>query len=112
MNESISDSIEIIKKTQNLVAMTIGISMGGLMLIYFFTFSMFADSGYSMILWFQGISSLIFMIIYVFINKISFKFALLRHRGKFSSQPWFSKLTNAHINQSYEIIAKSLEGNN
>lgn len=56
--------------------------MGTVLIIYFFTFALFIDKGYKLILMFQVITSLIFFIAFFYLNKIAFFFTRLLFQKK------------------------------
>jgi len=62
---------------QNRIAMTLGITMGMILIIYFFTYAMLLDRGYDGVLLFEAITSVLFIIAFFFLSRISFRLTRL-----------------------------------
>ena len=71
-DEELLQALERIQKTQNRIAMTLGITMGMILIIYFFTYAMLIDRGYDGVLLFEAITSVLFIIAFFFLNRIAF----------------------------------------
>ncbi len=61
-----------IQKTQNNICLYSAVTMGMVLIIYFFTFAMLVDKGYKLILTIQVITSIIFFISFFYLNRIAF----------------------------------------
>ena len=58
------------------------ISMGMILIVYFFTFAMLVDKGYKSILLFEIVTSIIFFASFFFLNKIAFHITRLLYRNR------------------------------
>jgi len=73
-NELDASVIEKIRKTHENMAVVIGFAFGCILSAYFFTFSMFVDQGRSGLLWFQGISSVVIIVLLFKLKHVAFFF--------------------------------------
>jgi hypothetical protein len=64
--------LQKIKKTQERIAITAGVIMGIMLSSYFFTFGMLIDRDASGALWFQIITSVLFIFGLIFLKRLSF----------------------------------------
>jgi len=69
--------IESIKKTQENIAVIIGVLFTLTMCIYFFTYAILVDKGLSGPLWMMGISSIVMLLVLFRLKPVSFFFARL-----------------------------------
>ncbi len=74
--------LQEIQKTQNNIVMYSAITMGMILIIYFFTFALLADKGYKLILLFEIVTSIIFFISFFFLNKIAFHVTRFLYRNR------------------------------
>lgn len=65
-------ALQRLHKTQARLATTLAITMGTLMVIYFFTFAMLIDKGYHSALLLELVTSILFIISFFFLNQLSF----------------------------------------
>ncbi len=70
-DEELLQALEHIQKTQNRIAMILGITMGMLLILYFFTYAMLMDRGYHGVLLFEAVTSVLFIIAFFFLTRIS-----------------------------------------
>ena len=66
------ESIATIKKTQENIAVVIGTIFALTMCVYFFTYAMLVDKGLSGGLWTMGISSVLMLLILIYLKPVSF----------------------------------------
>ncbi len=66
-------ALQRLNKAQNTIATTLAITMGTLMVTYFFTFAMLIDKGYHGALLLELITSILFIIAFFFLNELSFR---------------------------------------
>lgn len=72
-------ALQRLHKTQNAIATTLAITMGTLMVTYFFTFAMLIDKGYHGALWLEALSTLLFIIAFFYLNPLAFAIVRLIH---------------------------------
>ena len=72
MIENDTQPLQKIKKTHERVAVVAGVIMGVTMSIYFFTFSMLIDHGDAFALWFEIITSVLFLFGLIFLKRLAF----------------------------------------
>ncbi len=102
------NTIEAVKVTQNRLAMVIGIGMGILLLVYFMTFSTLVDRGASGALWFQGITSMIFIALFFVLNRLCFQIALFRHGKRLRKLPWSVYLHSEQAGKATDEIVQDV----
>ena len=69
--------IESIRKKQENIAVVIGVVFALTMCIYFFTYAMMVDKGFSGALWVMGLSSIAMLLVLIKLKQVSFFFARL-----------------------------------
>ncbi len=66
------DVIRKIKKFHEGIVVFSGVMIGVILSVYFFTFSMIIDSGSPLLLYFQIITSVLFVVVLFFLKKVAF----------------------------------------
>jgi len=77
-----SATIASITKKQENIAVVIGVTFALTLCIYFFTYAMLVDKGYSGGLWLMGISSILMLLILIYLKPVSFFLTRLWLGGK------------------------------
>lgn len=67
-----SQVIESLQQSYSNIKIFTAVPMGVLMILYFFSFATLIDKGMSGLLWFEIITSIVFLIYFVFINRAAF----------------------------------------
>jgi len=106
MQEKI-EAIEAIHKSQRRIATIIGITMGMLMSVYFFTFATLIDRGMFGILLFEIITSIGFIIAFIFLNPLSFRLTRLIHGRRHAAL--LKQLSATDINKTPEQLCDSIK---
>ena len=81
-DQSALQAIQRLHKIQNTIGTTLAITMGTLMVIYFFTFALLIDKGYHAALLVEFITSILFIIAFFFLNHLSFRVIRLIYRRR------------------------------
>lgn len=82
--------------------------MGILLILYFFTFAMLIDMGYSFLLKFEVITSIIFVITFFFLNKLSFQLTKLIYKGHASHRELLSRLIPSDVYKAPEGLQQDI----
>jgi hypothetical protein len=92
--------IQAIKKTQENIAITIGIIVIFILLFYFFTYAQLATAGWTGLLWVEGFTSLLLVYVLFRLGPIAFFFTrlLLGHRTRYREV--LATLTRADLSGS------------
>ncbi len=69
--------LEQLKKTQENIAVGLGVIIGLTLSVYFFTYAMLVDKGLSGALWLEGISSVAMVLMLIYLRQISYMLARL-----------------------------------
>ena len=90
-------SIDALKKTQENIAVVIGVFIALTLSVYFFTYAMLVDKGYSGMLWTQGISSLLMLATLLKLKRVSIFLARLLLRRKAAHKQFFATKSIADL---------------
>ncbi len=69
------DIIDRLRKTQENIAVVIGVIIALTLSIYFFTYAMLVDKGLSGLLWTQGLSAIAMVLMLIYLKPVSFLLA-------------------------------------
>lgn len=100
--------IQAIQNTQRRIAITIGIIMGVTLSTYFFTFAMLIDRGITGMLVFEAVSSVLFIVAYIFLNRISFAVTRLRYQRSRPHDELIQQMKPGDINIPAEQLITTL----
>lgn len=98
------DIIRAIQNTQRKISLITGFTMGILLILYFFTFAMLIDKGYSFLLKFEVITAIVFVITFFLLNKLSFQLTRLVYMGHSGHRQLLSKLISSDVNKTPEEL--------
>ena len=102
------DIIKTIQNTQRRISMIIGVTMGILLILYFFTFAMLIDKGYSFLIELELVTAIIFVITFFFLNKISFQITRLLYMSRSSHRQLLSQLLPGDMSKTPEDLQTDL----
>ena len=77
MSDQPQQLISSLKKTQENIAVGLGVIIGLTLSIYFFTYAMLVDKGLQGMLWTQGLSAIAMVLILIYLKQVSFLLARL-----------------------------------
>ena len=103
MSEPMLQAIEHVKKTHANMVVALGISIGVILGIYFFTFPQFLDRAPSVVT-FQAISSLFLFAAFFFLKRIAFLLTRLRLVGKPECKIVLKAVSVADVDKEAEVI--------
>jgi len=106
MQEKIQ-AIAAIHKTQRRISTISGITMGMIMSVYFFTFATLLDRGLFGALLFEIITSIGFIIAFLFLNPLSFRLTRLIHGRRHAAL--LEQLSPTDINKTPEQLCESIK---
>jgi len=101
------NAIEAIQKTQRRIAVTTGVIMGVLMSVYFFSFATLIDHGMFGALLVEIITSIAFVVAYIFMNPLSFRLTrllLARRHGEL-----FKRLSPRDVYKTPQQVLEALD---
>ena len=67
-----SETLELIRKKQENIALVIGVTLAMILSVYFFTYAMVTDKGFINVLWLMAISSLVIVAMLFRLQSVSF----------------------------------------
>ena len=70
-NETSNKTLQKIKKTHERIVITVGIAMGITLSSYFFTYGMLIDRDATFMIWFQVITTVLFIFGLIFIKRLA-----------------------------------------
>ena len=101
-------AIRRIKKTHENLVVVIGVLIGMLLLIYFFTFAMFVDKASTGWVWFQIITTILMALMLVFLKKVGFFLTRQLLGRKPDCRSIFAVLRTADLALDEQVIAEKL----
>ncbi len=108
MSDTLQQQIEKIQASQRKLKIIIGVIIGIILLIYFFTFSMLIDSAPRFFINFQIISSIVMVAMLFFLNPISFFLVVIRYRLNESLFHVVAKMKPSDISRPAQELAEEL----
>jgi hypothetical protein len=66
------NAVQRIKKTHENLVVFVGVLIGMILLVYFFTFAMLVDKGLTALIWFEIITTILMALMLVFLKKVGF----------------------------------------
>ncbi|MFQ5470900.1 MAG: hypothetical protein ACE5EH_11440 [Gammaproteobacteria bacterium] len=103
------DSVKSIQNTQRKISMTMGITMGMLLLVYFFSYANLIDHGLIFIVNIEIVTSILFVIAFFFLNKISFFLTRLRYSRNNIASGLILLMKPGDVNQEPDKLYATLE---
>ncbi len=106
-----NDSIEMIKKiqmTQKNVKIYTGVTIGMLLIFYFFSFASLLDKAPAIFFLFELVTSIIFVVILIRLNPFSFKVTRWHYRNKPAQTELLNKLSPSDVDKRPETLAKEI----
>lgn len=97
-------AIQAIHKTQRRIATNGGITMGMIMVIYFFTFAALVDRAMYGPLLFEVITSIAFLFALIFLTPLSFRLTKMIHGRRYATV--LAQLVASDINKTPEELCK------
>lgn len=76
------EAIELLQHSQSNIKVYTAIPMGVLMILYFFSFATLIDKGMYGMLTFEIVSSILFVLAIIYINRFSFVLLRMRYKNK------------------------------
>lgn len=101
-------AISQIQATQKRFAVTIGVSMGVIMSLYFFSFATLIDRGMLAALLFEIVTTLGFIVVYFLLNRISFALTRARYQNKAPHAELLTRLSAQDVNTSPEALLEAI----
>ncbi len=89
--------IQRIKKSQENTVVVLGVSIGFMLLLYFFTFAAMVDGRGSVMAWFETVTTVLMAVMLVFIKRIAFFLTRLRLSRRAEYRDVFASLTVAEL---------------
>lgn len=107
--EEITQAIEKIQNTQNNIKVFTAIPMGLLLIVYFFSYATLIDHGYSGFLVFEIITSILFVLAFIFLNSLSFHVVKWIYRKHSPHKEIIQQLTPETIVKPAESLCNAIQ---
>ncbi len=107
MSEQTLQAIEKVKKTHANMVVALGITVGMILGIYFFTFPQFLDHAPKVVT-FQAISAVFLFASFFFLKRIAFWLTRIRLMGKPECKAVLNSVTVADVDKDAEVILQKL----
>ncbi len=106
---SLQQNIEKIQNTQNNIKIFTAVPMGILLLLYFFSYASLIDYGYTKLLIVEIITSILFVLAFVFLNSLSFSVVKIIYKNRSPFREIMQQLTPVNITIPAEQLCKEIQ---
>ena len=103
------DAIESLKNSHNNIKVFTVVPMGILMIFYFFSFATLIDRGMYGLLMFEIVTTVLFVLAIVFINRFSFIILKMRYKQKSPYADVLNYLVYADLDNKADDISRLVE---
>ena len=104
-NELISQAIENLQQSYSNIKIFTAVPMGILLILYFFSFATLIDKGMNTALWFEIVTSILFVIYFIFINKAAFFILKILNRNKSPNRDILSLMNVSELSMQPEALS-------
>lgn len=105
MSEQITiDIIRTVKKAHENIMVTIGVLIGILLIIYFFTFAQFFDRGYMAVVYFQAITSVLFVVVLFLLKRVAFTVVRMIYGRRGAYQAFLSAIDASDLDKDEKTL--------
>lgn len=108
-DDSLQQTIEKIQNTQNNIKIYTAVPMGVLMLLYFFSYAPLIDHGLTKLLMVEVVTSVIFILAFIFLNRWSFKAVKIIYRNRSPYKEVLQQLTAEKISKPADQLCQELQ---
>ena len=107
--DSLQENIEKIQNTQNNIKIFTAVPMGILLLLYFFSYAPLIDHGYTALLMFEIVTSILFVFGFIFLNTWTFQVVKVIYKNRAPYREIMQQLTAANITKPAEQLCKEIQ---
>jgi hypothetical protein len=107
--QEIIDAIRRIKKAQENFVVGIGILIGMILIVYFFTFAMLVDTTTGAPVWFQAITTAAMVLALIFLKRVGFFFARLWLGRQPGCKTVFSAIRATDLSLDEQTLASQIQ---
>lgn len=104
-NKQFSETIESLQQSYSNIKIFTAVPMGILLIIYFFSFAMLIDKGMNAALWFEIITSILFVFYFIFINKAAFAILKFLNRSRSPNREILSLMNVSELSMKPEALS-------
>ena len=101
--------IRKIKKAHENITIVAGVTIGMILLTYFFTFAQLVDSGYFGLVLFETVSSIVLVIALIFLRQVSFFFVKLFYGHRSACKAFLAAVTASDLSRDEKVLLERLE---
>lgn len=101
-------AIERLQASQSNIKVTIGITIGTILLLYFFSFAQLVDAGQTAGWLFETATTVLCVLGLIYLNRISFFILKLRYKRRAEFTKIFPVLTASNIDEKAEELAQRI----
>lgn len=104
------NAIAQIKKTHENFMVSLGVLIGTLLVVYFFTYGALVDSPTSSMIWFEVVTSILMVLALIFLKRVSFFLTRLKLGRRADCAAVLAQLTIADLARDEAVLASKLSG--
>lgn len=102
-------AIERLQNSQSNVKVFTAIPMGVVMILYFFSYATLVDKGMTGALWFEIITTVMFVLALVYLNQVSFAIIRFLYKNKRPYSDLLNHITASNINDQAEQLCAFIQ---
>ena len=99
-----------IKKTHENFMVSLGILIGTILVIYFFTYGALVDSKTSSLIWFEVVTSVMMLFVLLFLRRVCFFLTRLKLGRREGYSVVFGKLVAADLSLAEDVLLEKVAG--
>lgn len=103
-----ADVVRAVKSAHGSIMTITGVVIGIILVFYFFSFAQLIDRGYTGMVWFQTISSVVMVIILCTLKRFAFVLLKLFYGRRAAYRPLLSIIRAADLDQDDEVLVRRL----
>lgn len=107
--EQLQEAIEKIQNSQNNIKIFTAVPMGIILLLYFFSFASLIDHGLTKLLLVEIITSILFVLAFIFLNSLSFYIVKLLYKNRIPYSGIVAQLTPETVIKPAGQLVKEIQ---
>jgi hypothetical protein len=102
------EALRKLKAAQERYVLILGLGIGVTLVLYFFTFAQVIDRGYTGVLWFQAVSSIVMVAALFMLKRLAFCLVRLLHGRRSPYREILARIAPSDLDQEPEKLVEKL----